>query len=258
VQTHAGATRLPSTEIRFLHFLWPCNLDLRSFYLTHGRTRTNALHWLKWSSRGLRRRRRRGVGKLTHFEHKRTLINMYNTIFSLTCYNRGTQTGAGGWSPLPGPLTLTTDAILPRLSSTSVNIRKQMNCFTQHWLRIFSSATFECGVQMIGYVRLQVLTTGNHCRRPRRRKRRRQRQQGRQRLRTAGAGRRCVGMAPDVSPTVMDGGTAVSVSSTATLSGNYVYPDHTPSESESESECKCLTCNKKPTGSQFSLLHEPN
>jgi len=30
------------------------------------------------------------------------------------------------------------------------------------------------------------------------------------------------------------------------------------SESESESECKCLTCNKKPTGSQFSLLHEPN
>ena len=30
------------------------------------------------------------------------------------------------------------------------------------------------------------------------------------------------------------------------------------SESESESECKCLTCNQKPTGSQFSLLHEPN
>jgi len=28
--------------------------------------------------------------------------------------------------------------------------------------------------------------------------------------------------------------------------------------SESESECKCLTCNQKPTGSQFSLLHEPN
>ena len=28
------------------------------------------------------------------------------------------------------------------------------------------------------------------------------------------------------------------------------------SESESESECKCL--NQKPTGSQFSLLHEPN
>jgi len=27
---------------------------------------------------------------------------------------------------------------------------------------------------------------------------------------------------------------------------------------ESESECKCLTCNQKPTGSQFSLLHEPN
>ena len=26
----------------------------------------------------------------------------------------------------------------------------------------------------------------------------------------------------------------------------------------SESECKCLTCNQKPTGSQFSLLHEPN
>ena len=30
------------------------------------------------------------------------------------------------------------------------------------------------------------------------------------------------------------------------------------SESESESECKCLTCNQKPSGSQFSLLHEPN
>ena len=30
------------------------------------------------------------------------------------------------------------------------------------------------------------------------------------------------------------------------------------SESESESECKCLTCNQKPTGSQFSLLHESN
>jgi len=28
--------------------------------------------------------------------------------------------------------------------------------------------------------------------------------------------------------------------------------------SESESECKCLTCNQKPTGSQFSLPHEPN
>ena len=27
---------------------------------------------------------------------------------------------------------------------------------------------------------------------------------------------------------------------------------------ESESECKYLTCNQKPTGSQFSLLHEPN
>jgi len=26
----------------------------------------------------------------------------------------------------------------------------------------------------------------------------------------------------------------------------------------SESECKCLTSNQKPTGSQFSLLHEPN
>ena len=26
----------------------------------------------------------------------------------------------------------------------------------------------------------------------------------------------------------------------------------------SESECKCLTCNQKPIGSQFSLLHEPN
>ena len=25
-----------------------------------------------------------------------------------------------------------------------------------------------------------------------------------------------------------------------------------------EWECKCLTCNQKPTGSQFSLLHEPN
>jgi len=29
-------------------------------------------------------------------------------------------------------------------------------------------------------------------------------------------------------------------------------------KSESESECKCLTYNQKPTGSQFSLLHEPN
>jgi len=29
-------------------------------------------------------------------------------------------------------------------------------------------------------------------------------------------------------------------------------------QSESESECKCLTCNQKPTESQFSLLHEPN
>ena len=29
-------------------------------------------------------------------------------------------------------------------------------------------------------------------------------------------------------------------------------------ERKSESECKCLTCNQKPTGSQFSLLHEPN
>jgi len=28
-------------------------------------------------------------------------------------------------------------------------------------------------------------------------------------------------------------------------------------KAESESECKCLTCNQKPTGSQFSLLHEP-
>jgi len=28
--------------------------------------------------------------------------------------------------------------------------------------------------------------------------------------------------------------------------------------SESESECKRLTCNQKLTGSQFSLLHEPN
>ena len=26
----------------------------------------------------------------------------------------------------------------------------------------------------------------------------------------------------------------------------------------SESQCKCLTCNQKPIGSQFSLLHEPN
>jgi len=25
---------------------------------------------------------------------------------------------------------------------------------------------------------------------------------------------------------------------------------------KSESECKCLTCNQKPTGSKFSLLHE--
>jgi len=24
---------------------------------------------------------------------------------------------------------------------------------------------------------------------------------------------------------------------------------------KSESECKCLTCNQKPTGNQFSLLH---
>jgi len=29
-------------------------------------------------------------------------------------------------------------------------------------------------------------------------------------------------------------------------------------KTESESECKCLTCDQKPTGSQFSLLHEPN
>ena len=29
-------------------------------------------------------------------------------------------------------------------------------------------------------------------------------------------------------------------------------------QSESESEYKCLTCNQKPTGSQFSLLHESN
>jgi len=29
----------------------------------------------------------------------------------------------------------------------------------------------------------------------------------------------------------------------------------TISESESESECKCLTCNQKPTRSQFSLLY---
>jgi len=28
--------------------------------------------------------------------------------------------------------------------------------------------------------------------------------------------------------------------------------------SESESECKRLTCNEKPTRSQFSLLQEPN
>ena len=28
--------------------------------------------------------------------------------------------------------------------------------------------------------------------------------------------------------------------------------------SESEPKCKCLTCNQKPTGIQFSLLHEPN
>jgi len=32
----------------------------------------------------------------------------------------------------------------------------------------------------------------------------------------------------------------------------------TLSKKQSESECKCLTCNQKPTGSQFSLLHEPN
>jgi len=29
---------------------------------------------------------------------------------------------------------------------------------------------------------------------------------------------------------------------------------HTHSH-KSESECKCLTCNQKPSGSQFSLLH---
>ena len=36
-----------------------------------------------------------------------------------------------------------------------------------------------------------------------------------------------------------------------TARSNYIYI-----VSESESECKCLTCNQKPTGSQFSLLHE--
>ena len=38
------------------------------------------------------------------------------------------------------------------------------------------------------------------------------------------------------------------------------HPSHQDvnSQDESESECKCLTCNQKPTGSQFSLLHEPN
>ena len=40
-----------------------------------------------------------------------------------------------------------------------------------------------------------------------------------------------------------------------TLGDVWPYIDCT---SESESECKCLTCNQKPTGSQFSLLHEPN
>ena len=34
------------------------------------------------------------------------------------------------------------------------------------------------------------------------------------------------------------------------------HPVHSwAAQSESESECKCLTCNQKPTGSQFSLLH---
>ena len=37
----------------------------------------------------------------------------------------------------------------------------------------------------------------------------------------------------------------------------FTFPSFTSPTSESESECKCLTCIQKPTGSQFSLLHEP-
>ena len=41
-------------------------------------------------------------------------------------------------------------------------------------------------------------------------------------------------------------------------SDNPSFGDFEGTQYESESECKCLTCNQKPTGSQFSLLHEPN
>ena len=40
-----------------------------------------------------------GVGNLAHFEHKRTLFNVDNTIFSLTSRGLmlpGAQTGTGG------------------------------------------------------------------------------------------------------------------------------------------------------------------
>ena len=48
------------------------------------------------------------MGNLAHFEHKRTLFNMDNTIVSLTS---GAYATAGGLKPeqgaeLPGPLTL--------------------------------------------------------------------------------------------------------------------------------------------------------
>jgi len=45
---------------------------------------------------------------------------------------------------------------------------------------------------------------------------------------------------------------------TAETAAIQVFDIATRKVSESESECKCLTCNQKPTGSQFSLLHEPN
>jgi len=56
-----------------------------------------------------------GVENLAHFEHKRTLSNMDNTIFSLTSggsymLQKGAQTGAGDWAPWP--LTLTTGVFI--------------------------------------------------------------------------------------------------------------------------------------------------
>ena len=45
---------------------------------------------------------------------------------------------------------------------------------------------------------------------------------------------------------------------TVELSGTICEIPDSCTFKKSESECKCLTCNQKPTGSQFSLLHEPN